>query len=220
MKCYFCDRDEDEVKKSYSPIISFLEKKISLLENRINDKRIDYQITHGFTKNNFEKLKKIDKNLLNMEINYILQKNYDVFFKLEPTLELLHIYLMKYKPKISETDSLEILMNLYLNEPTDEILCSLTREERNKKEKILVDIEQIKNKIKFYEVDGEKTKFVIDYEQKIKKRILNETEYYFEMRKGKVNQEKILLCPYCLFLLDDIQFAKLEGSTSFRDVGS
>lgn len=215
MVCYFCKRDENEIHKTFSGLISNLEKNISELENRIKIKKNDYQVNNGFTGKNIAKLKNIDRNLLNMEIIFF-KKHFDVLLKLEPCLDLLMSYVKEFNPAISDTDSLELLINQFMNEPTDERLYPVVKDMITKKDKIISDVEEIKKNIKFKEIENKNEKIIYKYEEKIMLRIIKEKQYYFEMNKEKPKPEKIYLCPYCFYLFDTFDVARCFHEEMFQ----
>jgi hypothetical protein len=205
MRCYFCTRDENDISSIFSSLIVSLKKKKSELENQINE--MNHRLELGIKQANFEKVKKIDQNILNMKINFF-KDNFDVLIKLDTSLGLLKLYLNKFNPKISDTDTLASLANLYLKEPTDEYIQSLKTECISKTQKIISDIEKIHKNMKFHEITGNKN---IDFTSEIKKQmmldIIQEEEYYIEINKTQ-EQEKIFLCPFCWYLFDTNQFFK------------
>jgi hypothetical protein len=69
MVCCFCKRDENEIDKMFSTLIMNLEKKVSELEDIIEEKRKDYRRENGFTVENSTKIKNINENLLTMKKN-------------------------------------------------------------------------------------------------------------------------------------------------------
>jgi hypothetical protein len=214
MLCYFCKRDENEISKIFSPLITFLENKKSELDNHAT--KLDYQLKNGIKKENFEKVKKIDKNILNMEIGYFKQ-NFNILIKLDTTLELLKLYLNAFNPKISDKDTINNLINQYLNEQTFEEIFPIFKENRAKKKKIISDIEQIKNNMKFHEVVCNKNiDFVSKIEKKMMLHIINEEEYYFEMNKSK-EQGNIFLCPFCWLLFNTNQCTKAFNHKMFQN---
>jgi hypothetical protein len=205
MRCYFCKRDENNTYKIFSPLIVFLEKKKSELDTQINE--INYRLEIGLKEENFEKVKRINENILNMKINYF-ERKFDVLIKLDASLGLLKLYLNKFNPKISNTDTLSSLVNLYLKEPTDESTRLLKEELINKKEKIISDIEQIHKNMKFHEIiDNKNINFISKFEKEMILYIINEDRYYSEINKYK-EQERIFLCPFCWHLFNTNQFFK------------
>jgi hypothetical protein len=208
MICYFCKRDENEISKIFSSLITFLEGKKSELDNQAI--KLDYQLKNGIKKENFEKLKKVDENILNMKIGYF-KRNFNILIKLDETLGLLKMILNTSNTKISDKDTINILINQYLDEQTFEEILPIFKENRSQKNKINSDIKQIKNNMKFHEVVCNENDKNIDFVSKIEKKmmlsIINEEEYYFEMNKNK-KQENIFLCPFCWFLFNTNQFTK------------
>lgn len=215
MQCYFCKRNEDEINNTFSQVFQNLENKIQELDTRIKNKKEDFQREYGFTEKNFEKLRNINKNISSMEIKYVMEK-YDVFRQVEVNLELLKSYLNKFNPKISNSDNLENLINLFIEEPTDERLNPIIKDFKARKEIIVQDIEYIKDKIKFHEVTGNND-FVSKNEKDIMISILNKKDvYYIEMNKDK-KQEKMFLCPYCYHLFNTNQLAKIVNSKNLEN---
>jgi hypothetical protein len=203
MECYFCKRDEKEINKIFYSLIESLDNKILELDNRIKNKKLDYQLENGFTAKKFEKVKNINKNIISMEINYVMD-NFEKLQKLEPDLDILQSYLTKYKPEISDKETVKDLVNLYANEPNYERLSPYIEEIIIEKNEILDDIKNIKTKIKFYEIENKNSKIVFEHEEKIIIDIVYKKQYYFEMNKGKSKPEKVFLCPYCSYLFDII----------------
>ena len=95
-----------------------------------------------------------------MEINFIMT-NFSNFYRIEPHLELLKSYWDSFNHGLSRKDTLNNLASLFLKEPTAESLFPLAKKINEKKEKMLYEIEQIKNKVKFREIVNEPDKFAI-----------------------------------------------------------
>jgi len=180
-----------------SPVIRFLKIKINELNREIDDKEKEYR--QKFTEEKFKKVRKIDRNWLNMEINFILE-NFNVFCEREPNLDILKSYWISVNHKITGKDTLNNLASLFFKEPTDEALYNVTKEINEKKEKILSEINKIEDKLKFFDVekDPEKKALVARCERDLLINLLNNNQdYYKRMNLSK----KMILCPFCFELL-------------------
>jgi hypothetical protein len=215
MVCYFCKRDKNETDKMFSTLIIHLEKKVSELEDIIEEKRKDYRRENGFTVENNTKIKNIDENLLTMKINYI-KNHFEIFLKLEPNLDLLMSYFKKHNEEIAETDDIKSLADRFMKEPTDERLYTIIKDIIDRKDKTISDIEMIKENIKFKEVKNKNAEIINKYEEIIMLRIIKEKSYYFELHKEKNKPEKIYLCPYCFNLFDTFDIVKYHHEEIFQ----
>jgi hypothetical protein len=196
MKCNFCKKNENEINEIFAPIIEGLEKKISEISLQIQNNKREYPLKHGFTKENFEKVKKINENILEIKIKSFIA-NLKPFLKLEPNLNLLIFYLTKHEPKISPEETLKDLMNLYIKEPIELRLNNEVKELEIKQKELINYVKQIKTKNVFYEIKNEfeiplgvfgfDERLMIYIHDQIKELSIN-------------NNEKILLCPYCSHL--------------------
>ena len=206
MQCCFCKRDEISIEAIFSPIIEMLEMKIHVLDQEINNKKQDFRNNNGFTSQNFDKIKKIDKNLLDIEIKYF-KENYDVFIKLDENLILLKNYVNEHNPNIAEKDKLNSLIKSYLNEPTDDIFNPIIKDINDKKNDIIKDIKEIKNRIEFRVIKNN-IEYFREFEKNFMIKTINKPKYYFEINKN-INQDKYILCPYCSHLFDTNYMCKL-----------
>jgi inorganic pyrophosphatase len=122
MKCAFCKRDENEIKSAITPVINNLQRQIKKLENEVKDIRENYAERKGFTSENFKKVKVINEKYLKMKMSAFLLNKFKII-EIEPNSELLLNYYYNYKPSINRhVDTLNDLMNVYLEEPTKERL--------------------------------------------------------------------------------------------------
>jgi hypothetical protein len=214
MRCYFCKRDENDTNQIFSPLIALLEKKKSELDIRINE--MNYRLEIGLIKENSEKVKSINGNILSTRIDYF-ERNLNVLVKLDASLEFLKLYLNKPNLEISNTDTLSSLVNLYLKESTDGSTHLLKDALVNKRERILSDIEQIHENMKFHEItDYQDINLISKFEKEMMAHVINEEESYSEIDKDK-EQEKTFLCPFCWRLFNTNQFIK-EINSKIREL--
>jgi len=197
MKCDFCKRDEIEIDGIFAPIIMTFEKEIVDLENIINGIKEQYPAKNGFTKENFKKVNKIDKSILEIKLSAIME-NMKPFFNLDANIELLTSYFTNYNPKITLQNTLGDLLSLFLNEPTLQRLSDEIKEFIVKKDCLYKKIEKINEKNKFFEVENINDIIiplnVFGFENEIRNDVLK------IIRKTPSIKKKFILCPYCNYL--------------------
>jgi hypothetical protein len=198
MECYFCKKDENEIINILTPVIKKIEEKISKLDTQIDIIKEKY--TKEFSNENIEKVKKINKNLLNIKINAFLD-NLEPFLNMDNNLQLLKIYFEKYNPNISKGDILGNLVNLYILEPTEIRLNNALNQYIQERNNLFGYVEEIKSKNKLIEVKDVLDIFLIvfDFTEKLEYEIIDDLKVFQNIPKDK----SIFLCPYCLYLYDE-----------------
>jgi len=209
MKCDFCKREENEIIGIFKPIIMTFEKDIDDLDKEINDIKIQYPSKNGFTNENFEKVKKIDKNILDIKLDAIMG-NMEPFIKLDINIKLLTSYFTIFKPEIKLQNTLGDLLNLFVNEPTQQRLSDEVKEIVIKRECLSKKIKIIKEKNEYIERDNINDIIIplniFGFEEEIISDILK------IIRKTSMKRN-IILCPYCNYLFKEkniVQFNSKE----------
>jgi hypothetical protein len=196
MKCSFCNRDENEIIGIFAPIIMNFEKEISLLDTIIKDTKEKYAIKHGFIKENFEKVNTIDKNILDIKLDAILN-NFEPFLKIDQNIGLLISYFNNYKPQITSESTLKDLLDLFIKEPTQKRLSDEVEEIILQRDSLVKKIDVIKEKNRFNEAININDIIiplkVFNFENELESDIV-------KIIRGSSLKRKISLCPYCLAL--------------------
>jgi hypothetical protein len=194
MECYFCKRDQNEINKVFASIINNFKIEISKYDSKIKSYKEEYARKNGFTNDNFEKVKNIDKNLLKIKINAFMD-NLEPFINMDKNLQLLKDYFNTYSPDIQENETLYKLMNLYISEPTETRLGNksfLYVKERDKLSRYIKEIEE-KNKLIAVDDTLQIPLAAFDFDEKLKYKIIESNP--------KTDIKNEFLCPYCLYLL-------------------
>jgi hypothetical protein len=202
MKCAFCKRDESEISEVFVPLINNIEINISKLEFKIKDIKEKYAKENGFTDDNFAKAKNINENILKIKINAFMD-NLEPFVNMEKNTQLLKIYLEKYNPKVSKEETLNKLVDLYVEEPTETRLDHEVHDLVQEKNILTSCIEEIKSKNRLIEVENAlNVPFgVFDFNDELKYKIIDELiKISIARKKNRINKDKLFLCPYCLYL--------------------
>jgi hypothetical protein len=196
MKCDICNREENEFKEKFAQIIRSFQGQIGQIDKEIQDTKEIYAKENGFTKDNFDKVKSINKNIMEMKINSFLE-NKESFLKLESNLEILYTYLTKYYPQIGKESSLQTLSDMFILEPNEARFSREIYQIMVKKEALLKTIEIIKNKNGLFY----KTEIPFDafgFESIVE----NTISKYYENGSELVKPNKMVLCPYCSYLFE------------------
>jgi hypothetical protein len=201
MKCDICNRDENEFKAKFYQIIKDFQEQVSKIDEVIKNVRETYAKENGFTKDNFKKIKSINKNIMEIKINAFLG-NKESFLKLEPNLEILYTYIIKHKPQISNEKILRDLSDMFVSEPNEIRFSRQIYEITFKKDVLIKTIETIENKNGvFYETEipfgsyGFEDNNGISVEEAIKQ--------YYKNGNEIAEPKKLLLCPYCSYLFKE-----------------
>jgi hypothetical protein len=198
MKCSFCNRDEKEITGIFAPIIKNFENKVSELDTIIKDTQEKYSVEHGFTKENFEKVKTINKNILDIKLDAIFN-NFEPFLKIDRNIELLISYFNTYKPQITLKSTLKDLLDLFIKEPTQRRLSDEIKEFVSQRNKVAKKIEVIIEKNRFNEVKNINDIIiplkVFNFENELESEIV-------KIIRGSSLKRTRFLCPYCLALFN------------------
>jgi rubrerythrin len=198
MKCDICNREENEFKAKFAPIIKNFQKQIEKIDEDIKNTKEIYAKNNGFTNDAFDKIKSINKSIMEMKINAFLG-NKESFLKLEPNLEMLYTYITKYRPQISNENTLQNLSDIFVLEPNETRYSRQIYEITYKKDALIKTIETIKNKKGlFYEVEVPFSAFEFEHNHGIA--IEEIIKKYYENGEEIINSKKIILCPYCSYL--------------------
>jgi hypothetical protein len=195
MKCDFCKRDETEIMGLFVPIIDSFKKEIKDIDLQIKGGLEDqYRSKHGFTQENFDKLQRINANILEMKIDAFIN-NLTQFINLEPNLQMLNEYFTKYESKISLSNTIGELVDLFINEPIEIRLRNELQTISSQKSILEKKIKTIEDQNKFYEHDIDEIEIplnVFNFEDNFK----NEIKEISKIDKITVPR-KMMLCPYC-----------------------
>jgi hypothetical protein len=208
MKCSFCNRDENEIIGIFAPIIMNFEKEISELNTIIEDTKEKYSIKHGFVKENFEKVNTIDKNILDIKLDAILN-NFEPFLKIDQNIGLLISYFNNYKPQITSESTLKDLLDLFIKEPTEKRLSDEVEKIVLKRDSLAKNINVIKEKNKFGEIENINDIIiplkVFNFEKELESDIV-------KIARGSSLKRKISLCPYCSVLINPTEHKKEKNN--------
>lgn len=228
MKCDFCKRDESEIKSIFAPIFNEFENKIQELNYQIQNIGSIYPQNHGFIQTNFDKINKINKNVLEMKISTIFDKDeLNNFKRLEPNIILLYSYIKEYTPEITNEKPLKDLVSLYIKEPTENRL----KRERDKlvtqKNELTRKYNLIKNKYANFseiEIEFEVPLNVFNYEKNIMLYIIDEMNMLSDDGIKKEIAHKLSLCPYCAYIFNnfnkEIHMARGESRKENTNIGT
>jgi len=200
MECFFCNRNENELNIVFKPIIERIESQIARYNHKIDT--IKENFAKEYSKENKEKVKKIDKNILKMKINALMD-NLEPFLNIDKNLQILNNYFKKYKDlSIPKNGTLEDLMNLFICEP-EEIRITHAIAQDFTERKILLDcIEKLKSYNKLHKLNDKVNipLIVFDINDEMKNIVINEYEKHLSSQKSTEKEEQLYLCSYCMFL--------------------
>jgi hypothetical protein len=215
MKCYICKRTEDEFRKIFLDKLTLLETEKLNLENDLKNIKEKYAKESGFTDENKNLLRKIDKKYLELKFHSYLE-NEKIFNDLDKNLIILNNYYNKYKPQILIDKSgynykqtkqyteitVHDILDQYFLEPIDNRYESIKKELENKINSIIPYIEKIKEtKNFFFEIDVKLNTLC----QKQIPGSWDRTSYYNDLEPNIFKytlSNKIYLCPYCTALFN------------------
>ena len=198
MKCDICGKEGTEFKEKFTQIIQNFQEQIGKIDQDIKSTREIYAKENGFTKDTFDKIKNINKNIMQMKINAFLG-NKESFLKLEPNLEILYTYITKYHPQINNESSLQSLSDMFRLEPNETRYSHQIYEITFRKETLTKTIEIIQNKNGFFqEIEIPFSSF--EFENTHRMRVEDVIKKYYENGEGIIKPKKLILCPYCSYL--------------------
>jgi hypothetical protein len=200
MKCYVCGKDDSEIKDTFERVVKSFRGQIDEIDKHLSEIKEIYAKENGFTKDNIEKLHKINDTILEMKINAFIG-NKDSFLKLEPNLEIIANYFIKYHPQISLENNLHELIKMFETEPNENRYGNKIMALNHKKTFLFNAIETIKNHPGFFyevEIPFDAYGFVNEGRMYLQETI----KKYYENGEEILKPNKILLCYCCNYLFN------------------
>jgi rubrerythrin len=193
-----CGRDDSEIRNTFEGIVKYFRVKIDEIDRQLNEIKEIYANENGFTKDNVEKLYKINNTILEMKISAFIG-NRDSFLKLEPNLEILSNYFVKHHPQISLENNLQDLIEIFETEPNENRYKNKIMELNSKKTFLFDAIETIENHPGyFYEVEISFDAYGFTNEGRM--HLPEILKKYYENGEEIIKPTKILLCHNCNYL--------------------
>ncbi len=227
--CWFCKNTEDFFLAQKNELLKIIDQKL-LDCKKIEDSIIEITKEKlGFSDISMEKVKSIPKVYSEMTLNAVLE-NKDNFIKLEPNLNIVLDYCMKYGKRNCKT--VNEVIEFYLLEPIESRYCNELRQNEIKRNQLLQRKQKLEG-IKTFFIEKEITPTRLDNElQKLKRK---PAEYnrviaspIAKVKKVKLDDvdenknnicyselgfnfsKKIFICPVCLSLFAEAANASFD----------
>ena len=202
MECDYCHRNEDELRNIFSSFLDYIDKKIHLSKEEIDEiiKKMDG--IYGFSLWTSDKLSKMDKILLKMPLNLVFGDAYSYLEREHPALKYIKKYYYdKAQTKLQKFSQLNELLELYSEGASKELIELEISKQTDPYTKIKKDIEE--NSAIFYKVDnlGKISFELFGFNQETTREIHD---------NFKIKDKNIILCPYCAYLFTGGGNVKLE----------
>ena len=226
--CWFCKNTEDFFLTQKDELIKSIEKELSDCEQFEKDIVKLTKEKLGFTDESKSKVRKIQSVYSEMILNAVLE-NKDNFIKLEPNLNIVLDYCLKYGKRNLKTVN-EVIEN-YLEEPVESRYANELSQNEYKKNGLLQKKEKLES-IKTFFIEKEITPHTLDSElQKLKRpsieynhnysmsflrnqkntNIPEQKDYSFSYANLGFNfSKKIFICPICTSLFAESANASFD----------
>ena len=225
--CWFCKNTEEFFLNQKEELIKTLEKEIAVCEQFEKDIVTITKEKLGFTDELKSKVRKIQAVYSEMTLNAVLE-NKDNFIKLEPNLNIVLDYCLKYGFRNLKT--VNEVIEKYLEEPLENRYANDLRKNENKKNELLEKKVKLEN-IKTFFIEKEITPHTLDselekldrtpvkysrnygfsYGNNQNKRIPEEKDYKFSyVNLGFNFTKKIFICPVCTSLFAESANASFD----------
>ena len=225
--CWFCKNTEDFFLTQKKELLEKLDKELLECE-KFEDSIVEITKEKlGFTNSLKEKVKGIAKVYSEMTLNAVLE-NKDNFIKLEPNLNIVLDYCLKYGKRNLKT--VNEVIEEYLAEPVESRYSNELRQNENKKNQLLQKKEKLEE-IKTFFIEKEITPRLLDNELSKLQRKPDEynrnSSYNFNRIQQKENpvekdfsfsysnlgfdfSKKIFICPICTSLFAESANASFD----------